>query len=63
MKFAVGVLITTFGVFWGAEGAGVSWPGEEVALAPLLALIALASWLMVLDVRRSRPGELVGEAA
>ena len=39
MKFAVGVLLTTFGVFWGAEGAGVSWPGEEVALAPLAIFI------------------------
>ncbi|HEY0390261.1 MAG TPA: hypothetical protein VGC63_00960 [Solirubrobacterales bacterium] len=35
MKFAVGVLLTTFGVFWSVEGAGVAWPGGDVALAPL----------------------------
>jgi uncharacterized membrane protein len=52
MKFAVGVLLTTFGIFWGGEGAGVSWPGEEVALAPLVLFVLLASWLMVRDLRR-----------
>ena len=51
MKFAVGVLLSTFGVFWGAEGAGVEWPGGEAALPVLAALIAAASWLMVLDLR------------
>jgi uncharacterized membrane protein len=52
MKFAVGLLLTTFGVFWGAEGAGVSWPGGETALAPLVGFVAIASWLMVRDLRR-----------
>ena len=28
MKFAVGVLLSSFGAFWGAEGAGASWPGH-----------------------------------
>ena len=32
MKFAVGVMLTTFGIFWGAEGAGVDWPGDDAAL-------------------------------
>lgn len=52
LKFAVGVLLTTFGVFWSAEGAGVSWPGGEVALAVLLPLILLSSLTMVRDLRR-----------
>jgi uncharacterized membrane protein len=45
MKFAVGVMLTSFGVFWGAEGAGASWPGNDAALlaiVPLTALVALA---------------------
>jgi uncharacterized membrane protein len=44
MKFAVGVMLTSFGVFWGAEGAGASWPGNDAALlaiVPLMALVAL----------------------
>src|SRR5581483_7206963 len=27
MKFAVGVMLTTFGIFWSTEGAGAHWPG------------------------------------
>jgi uncharacterized membrane protein len=59
MKFAVGVLLTTFGVFWSAEGAGAHWPGGEAALAPLLLLILLASLAMVRDLRTRRAAPLV----
>jgi uncharacterized membrane protein len=44
LKFAVGVMLTSFGIFWSAEGAGVSWPGNDVALlviVPVTLLIAL----------------------
>ena len=33
MKFAVGVMLTSFGMFWGAEGAGASWPGGDARAA------------------------------
>jgi uncharacterized membrane protein len=52
MKFAVGVLLTTFGAFWGAEGAGASWPGGEAALPFLAAFILIASLALVATVRR-----------
>jgi uncharacterized membrane protein len=42
MKFAVGVMLTSFGTFWGAEGAGVSWPGNDAALLVLVPVVALA---------------------
>lgn len=45
MKFVVGILLTTFGTFWGAEGAGATWPGSDAALlviAPGVAVFALA---------------------
>jgi uncharacterized membrane protein len=50
MKFAVGVTLSSFGMFWGAEGAGASWPGGEAALLAivpgvLLVAIAMAWWL------------------
>jgi uncharacterized membrane protein len=50
MKFCVGVMLTSFGVFWGAEGAGASWPGGDAALlviipSVLLVALALARWL------------------
>jgi uncharacterized membrane protein len=41
MKFGVGVLLSAFGAFWGAEGAGASWPGDEASLPFLVVLFAL----------------------
>jgi uncharacterized membrane protein len=61
MKFAVGVLLTTFGVFWGVEGAGASWPGGEAALPAIALLTLAASWLMVREVRSAAPA-FAGEA-
>jgi uncharacterized membrane protein len=43
MKFAVGIMLTSFGIFWGAEGAGVEWPGHDAALLALVPLVALVS--------------------
>ena len=46
LKFAVGVMLSAFGVFWTGEGLGVPWPGEDlaiVAIAALFLLIALAA--------------------
>ncbi len=34
IKFAVGLLLTSFGTFWAAEGAGVDWPGDELSSSP-----------------------------
>ena len=50
MKLAVGVMLTSFGTFWGAEGAGVRWPGNDAALLvviPVVAVVAAACifWL------------------
>jgi uncharacterized membrane protein len=43
MKFTVGVMLTTFGIFWSAEGAGVDWPGDDVALLGVLGFVILIS--------------------
>ena len=43
MKFAVGIMLTSFGIFWGAEGAGVDWPGHDGALLVLVPVVALVS--------------------
>ncbi len=55
MKFAVGALITSFGTFWGAEGAGVTWPGGDIALAVIIPATALISVGMVAALRRVVP--------
>ena len=38
LKFAVGVLLSSFGVFWTGEGLGVAWPGGDLALIVFAAL-------------------------
>jgi uncharacterized membrane protein len=54
MKFAVGVMLTSFGIFWSGEGAGVSWPGSDAALLAILAFIIVFSMVMVSALRRKR---------
>ena len=55
MKFAVGLMLTTFGTFWGAEGAGAHWPGEDVAILGVLAFYAVFAFASVAALR-SRAG-------
>jgi uncharacterized membrane protein len=55
MKFAVGVMLTAFGIFWGAEGAGAQWPGEDVALLVLIPAIALYALALVALFKRRVP--------
>ena len=54
MKFAVGIMLTSFGTFWGAEGAGVSWPGNDGALLVLVPVVAAVSLLYAAWMRRGR---------
>jgi uncharacterized membrane protein len=56
MKFAVGVMLTSFGTFWGAEGAGAHWPGNDAALLVIVPATLLLSAAIVLLVRRARAG-------
>jgi uncharacterized membrane protein len=54
LKFAVGAMLVTFGVYWTAEGLGVIWIGGAAALGYLLvATLALA--LLAVRLRRSAP--------
>jgi uncharacterized membrane protein len=53
LKFAVGAMLSTFGVFWAAEGAGVRWPGVDAAILVLLAGTLLVSFAAVALLRRS----------
>jgi len=52
MKFIVGIMLTSFGIFWGAEGAGAKWPGKDASLPAIIAFMALVSWILVALLRR-----------
>ncbi len=57
LKFAVGLMLSTFGTFWAAEGAGVEWPGTDLAIVGILAVYCAASfgYVQLLQSRRRRP--------
>ncbi|MCX6436094.1 MAG: TMEM165/GDT1 family protein [Actinobacteria bacterium] len=39
MKFIVGILLTSFGIFWGAEGAGAQWPHQDLSLIAIIGFV------------------------
>ena len=55
LKFAVGLMLTAFGIFWTGEGLGADWPGADVMLLGILAVLGAFSWLAV----RMKRGTLV----
>lgn len=51
LKFVVGVMLTSFGIFWAAEGAGARWPGDDVAILGIVAVTALVAFAQVAWLR------------
>jgi uncharacterized membrane protein len=56
LKFVVGIMLTSFGLFWGAEGAGAHWPGSDTALLVLIPVVAVFGLALTAAARRSGPG-------
>jgi len=54
LKFAVGLMLTTFGTFWSAEGAGVAWPAADGAILGILVVYIVVSFGLVQALRRRR---------
>jgi uncharacterized membrane protein len=54
LKFVVGVLLSSFGIFWGGEGAGVEWPGGDVAILAVIGFVGLVSFALTRSLRRRR---------
>jgi uncharacterized membrane protein len=52
LKFAVGTMLTSFGTFWSAEGAGVHWPGGDAALLAIVPAVAVVAIGLVVWLRR-----------
>jgi uncharacterized membrane protein len=60
LKFAVGVLLSAYGIFWGAEGTGASWPGGDAILLALIPAVLGAAVLAVLLLRRAAAPSVAG---
>jgi uncharacterized membrane protein len=55
MKFGVGAILSSFGVFWFAEGLGTTWPGDALSIFLILGLFLGASWFSVRMLRTMLP--------
>ncbi|HVM67060.1 MAG TPA: hypothetical protein VMU14_19485 [Acidimicrobiales bacterium] len=62
LKFGVGVMLTAFGTFWAAEGAGAAWPGNDASL-PVLVAVAFAMALVAVRALRVTARAEAGGAA
>jgi uncharacterized membrane protein len=54
LKYVVGLLLTTFGLFWGAEGAGAKWPASDASILVLLVVLGAVSLGVVQLLKRSQ---------
>jgi uncharacterized membrane protein len=53
LKFGVGIMLSSFGIFWSAEGAGVSWPGSDASLLAVIGFVVVVSFGLVALLRRA----------
>jgi uncharacterized membrane protein len=63
IKAAVGVMLTSFGVFWTGEGAGVHWPGSDLAIPVLVVFFAAVFFAYSTLLRARQAAPAVEEAA
>ncbi len=54
LKFAVGLMLSSFGTFWAAEGAGAHLPGADASIIGILLVYSLASIVYVYVLRREK---------
>lgn len=52
IKFAVGLMLVSFGTFWGGEGIGVNWKLGDPMILVLVGLYSLIAWAFVMYLRR-----------
>ena len=55
IKTVVGVMLTSFGVFWLGEGAGVHWPGGDLAIPVLVGFFVVVFFGFTAFMRTQLP--------
>lgn len=63
LKFVVGIMLTSFGTFWGGEGLGITWPLADVFILVLVALYLIASFILVTWLKQVKQHNSVQSAA
>jgi Ca2+/H+ antiporter, TMEM165/GDT1 family len=61
IKIAVGIMLSSFGVFWVGEGAGVHWPGSDLAIPVLVGFFVVVYFAYTACMRTLLPAP--GDAA
>ena len=51
MKYVVGCMITSFGIFWFGEGVGIEWPKADASLLAIIPSVFVLSWVFVLALK------------
>jgi uncharacterized membrane protein len=62
IKTLVGVMLTSFGVFWVGEGAGVHWPGDDLAIPVLVGFFVVVYVAFTAFMRSQLPPRVREEA-
>ena len=55
IKTAVGIMLTSFGIFCFGEGAGVDWPGSDLAIPVLVGFFIVVTLACTALMRRKLP--------
>lgn len=55
MKMGVGIMLTSFGVFWVGEGSGLRWPGSDLFLLALVGLFVITTAAAVRLMKNALP--------
>ena len=55
MKFIVGVIAASFGIFWSIEGLGIAWPNSEYDLIFIIVFVIVVSAVAIKLVRERKP--------
>jgi uncharacterized membrane protein len=63
LKFIVGIMLTSFGTFWGGEGIGIAWWREDLFLPILVVFYLVVTGLLILWLRQYAPAKHAEVAA
>ncbi|HEX5155884.1 MAG TPA: hypothetical protein VFW17_01590 [Ktedonobacterales bacterium] len=63
LKFIVGIMLTSFGAFWGGEGIGIQWWHEDLFLPILVVFNLVVTGLLILWLRQYAPAKHAEVAA
>lgn len=63
LKMVVGVMLTSFGVFWVGEGSGIHWPGSDLAILVLIGLFLVVTMSSIRFMRSVLPTPALAAAS